>query len=508
MSDIRKYDSSVFGNFLADDLNDLVSFTFNDQMPEVSASLEMIVNQVLHKVDTSKLDTPEQLVAEVIKQYNALKRDPSSELLFDDVNRTVNAFADRLNASYNELTEQVYPQMQELKTQIKERTEKLLQENNLAELVDPANKDTHKLSFLDWDKVIDLQGGNESLAYVYKSINGTEANFTPSSVRTALNSKHYQIENLELNSESLFDIKKRYKAAIGDKYALEIDKLIGYMTSTYEFNKLVGTIEHLNNSNDIEKDIKATCKFVNELSGMVDVAKTTAINVSSITEDKIRSNLGKLSDTLSLAAYALATTRRTYRDALIISRDMINSDNLDEFKLQGGRLEDIDNYLQVTPEIPFGGVKGQEVLADKERDAKLVAQKHSDSFKQADALKSKYRYLAAQEVMKEYLERTPDKDLPEGVKIGEFVQSNESFVNSTLKGLDLTGDTNLESTIYNVILGVHYPNNLVERLHRMLGESFVSHVNVSEKMTEQDFTMMDIDTGLRVASEFIATKLI
>lgn len=511
MSDIRNYDSTVYTPLLVEDLNSLVDFTFNAKLPEISASTNSIVDIVLSSIDASKLTSDSALVTEVVNRYNALKQDDTCSAIFEDLNVAANAFASKLRESYKELSDVVYPEMQSLKSAINETTEKLLRRDGMEALVAPNSDITPQFKTINWDEMINMQGGIEALEEVFDSVNNFKGGFTINSVRSALNSGKYDIESLQLGSEALRDMKMRFNESLTatKQYdELDVERFIGILTSKYEFRKLTDTLRHLIDSNNVVADINTTCGMLSKLSGMVPVAKATPLNVSSRIRDEIDHNLKVLSNTISLAAYELQATRILYENSLIIGKHTLNGDNVLNFTREGGRLEDIAHFLQFRDDVPFGGISGQEVLDNREKINQLLKDQNTEHFKNADRIKADYQTKAAKLVFEDYIKRTPKKDIPEGLNLNEFMDQCLPIINSEIKRLNSDGDNNIESMINNVIFKVHYHDSIVRRIHAMLGEAFVNHSHASEKLTDEDLNMMDVDTGCRIAGEFIATRLI
>lgn len=511
MSNIASYST-----MLAADLRKLPDLSFADKSPELQVQAEALQDAVIASCNPAKLANPDTRVEELLSAYDRLKASGLYDSLFSAMNDTANMLAQGINKSYTILSEEIAEKVEEIEEDV-DRNIAADTEDQVEEDSEAGDNVAASMHTLDWAMYINSLGGYEFLVNNYKDkYNYPTNNF--SDISYACHKGKMAITSLNQNNELRDELAKSVGKACGDDEIAKFNlmSVMKLATDPYAFNEAVYNLNALADSPAVGKHVAKVCAMIDAIRDVLPIAMRCKPNVSAQTRETLAANLQKVNDLLLLSGYALIPTRKYFANSLMMTANLINGDNYDDYINQGGTLVDAHNYMRVfcksrnDIDVPAQGISGKAILSKTpELKAKFAERKQELNRKRMRAeLSTSSR--AVQHALVSYLDSVDDTHLPANMTRKEFMDFNTGRAIRVGDRLDASPDENRNNLLYNFVLDTHYAGTFVSDLHHRLSEAVVKEATAGDAADIDDTAKDDIisNIGSEVASEFAVKNLV
>lgn len=253
------------------------------------------------------------------------------------------------------------------------------------------------------------------------------------------------------------------------------------------------TVANINNVMKFVANTKAINKYITE----------DILDLGAVTRKQVVSNIEAIDALADAAAYICINYRNSiWKDALVTPGPLVNPDNMDAFKEQGGtvaKLVQMYNYTFKETGAPVSGVslhyavdtmaRAEEVYkADIARNAAICEQKKQECLRNA-FIQTSLEYLNEHRSM--FSKQFNETNLPK-------------FTSAIYDSVQL--DVPLESRYYDLILNSCYINSIERNLYTRLNNAYVKHAASTETLTAEMCDRIDVRVYADVISEYLIDK--
>lgn len=514
---------SNFADSLSEDIQRLPNIQFNENVSSLNQYAEIIQNAVLSRCDETKLKNPETRTAELLSKYDELRSSGLFNSVFELLDQTAGYLSSGLNTSFIKLQDDVAPEVNDLEqalSTVNESADDHIVEDGGDVEPEPTDNASANMHILNWQAYTNLLGGKEVLVDYHKNnYKYASENFTD--VQYVIGSGKLTIEPIEgVNRQQLDrEIGRVVNKMCGDNATAAFDMMNVFKVATdpHEFNRNVNALQIVASGSDIGNHIDTLTDFITTTNSVLRAAEKCRFNLSAKACEQIANNLKKVHELMMLEGYALLAARKNYRNALVINRHTINGDVYDEFIDQGGKMVDINRYLNFyhpssrSKTLPVKGIYLKSVLDAKQDLATHYTEDLKRNTAKQNRLKLERKMRETNALLNDYLANVPDTRIPEGMSRAEYVRSNQRYVDSVVTQLDRDPDHNTQRLLYDFVFQTQYFGTPLPHLHSQMSERLVTQLNRNDapiKVTKQMQNDIMRDVGCETIANFIATKIL
>ena len=520
MASISAQPLGSFRYLLEESLAGLPNIYFNPNVSEIATAVNTLGDAIEIRTQFSNgnnNDAANDIVRQVLESYDALKSNPEFSSCFHPLSKLSNNIGESLVSIFNLLRTGVRPEVESLRESIDGRMTQLMEQENLTALVTPNAEINTDYTFLDWDSIINSQGGAEIIASAIKEyLNGYTPTFGINDLTVLLNSSLLTIKDLAIDPDTAADIRDRVSEKVaGAADGQQIQFIMELITSPYAFDRLVAS--HLRSAlttTEYASLLGNLIDVVETMNPLLDVFKSTPLNISEELLSDIQSNLDVLKKFTTICAYLLLIMRRHYSAALVIDVNLINSDSVEEFTNAGGTFEDISHYLQAfyiggkkNIPIPFRGISGADILDKKELAASEYSQMTQTHLLQASSIRHAVMARALKSVLTDYIQSADSSRIPEQMSIEEFYNSKKHLVQRAMNRLGVTEDQHLDNVLYDFILTLWYDDSMVKTAHELFGAEIIRQMEASSDLNSETLALVDARVAAAICANFLVKEI-
>lgn len=515
-------DSTAYTSAFSEEIADLPRVRICSGVTEVVAEANAVGEAIelrTHTIGVNPTNTTlEAVVEDIIKQYQALKADPEFESVFNSFDKLAAKIGEQIGSVFNILTTVITPEVESLRSAIDERIETLLRQDNKEIVIDSAKTAPTPITFkiCDWDNTLVYMGGSNVVRDNFQDIAHTSLTGDVRDLRIDLNRDDLRVQPLNLTDDIADGLFAHIAEQVGEQapdYRELFDIAIGRNASVAADFIPANTIRAFMNGSDVYQVVAQASGIISRYATKVEPLKKFSLNVNDETLTRYLTNLEIINRQLVMAAYTLMICREHYRDALVLSYDVLNSDLIEAMHTEGLSEDDVSTYIQSVYEqqatsFPVTGISIATIKANLENARNLVAEQQQNLLKNAELVRNQYRFRAVREVLAEHIQQTDQSRIPSGMTMVDFVTANLRLLESFITHLDSTDDNNLQNFLYRFVIETYYPGSIVASVHQLFGATLTDTLKVKPEITQADIASVNLTVAASLASDFLFKEII
>ena len=506
------------------------------------------VTSVEEAIDEGNLD--EESTAEVVsmlvnRAYTKLKHDDRYSHHFEVLSQLANRIGANLVSTFNILSNRVKPEVDRLKTEIDKHTEEYIQSKQMYIPTIPSSDLGHKLHVLDWDKHLRVLGGVERITDTFKDIQDYGGSLSFHDIPTLLGMGKLETEVAISDGETLDEVKTDLEDKIVVEKVLDtneaddgidtedpdkpctptgdveqpdgkdhtlptITDCIQLINDPYRFKTVVREqLMETNSTNDVARILRRNLKFLKQ-ARLYRAISQVPVNLSYDVLTKWLHNLDMVERLFMMVGYQVLVIRKHYsdKDAILLDSSIVNGDTLRKYKKQGGTTEMLVQHLvsyytsQDRPVTAYG-VSMQDVFTHKSDAMESFEVKRQSNLHDIHRIQQRSRRAAVDEVLRDYIHSTPASSLPKGITSNYYYDAKKHLVDRSIRMLDTSPDSNLESVLYDFVIQLKYDESAVMLAHETFGKEVVKQLELKEQLDAKDMALIDTKVGATLVSNFL-----
>lgn len=515
-------DSTAYLSAFSEEITALPQVHVRSEVTEVAAEANAVGEAIELRTHTIGVNptnaTLEQVVEDIIKQYQALKVNPEFQSVFDSFDRLAAKIGEQIGSVFNILTTVITPEVESLRSTIETRMETLLRQDNKEIIIDSAKTEPTPITFkvCDWDNTLACVGGEQVVRDNFQDIAKTSLTGDARDLRIDLNRDDLRIQPLNIADDVADGLFAHIAEQVGEQapdYRELFDIALGRNASVSADFIPANTIRAFMNGSDVYQVVVQAGDIITRYASRVESLKKFSLNVSDETLTRYLTNLEIVNRQLVMAAYTLMICREHYRDALVLSYDVLNSDLIAAMHTEGLSENDVSIYIQSVYEqrstsFPVTGISIATIKANLENARNLVAEQRKDLLKNAELIRNQYRFRAVREVLAEHIQTTDQSRIPSGMTMDDFVTANLRLLESFITHLDSTDDNNLQNFLYRFVIETYYPGSIVASVHQLFGTTLTDTLKVKPEITQADIASVNLTVAAKLAADFLFKEII
>lgn len=509
-------DSGVYATLMAAEIDEVADGGIKSDNPDVNAAIDVISDEVDNEVGDidrkpgqSDVEYKEMICERVAAAYNKIKKSGKLDACFDRLDSISKQLGTNIVKSFSVLANDVSTTVDSLAEDITDSTNNELDADGVT---DPnAVVPEMRLDVCKWNTMLATFGGENVIADNYKDIVGISPDYSVERAINIADSHITEIDSVPVDEETAKDIVERI--VDGDETTREdVETMYRAITNTYSLKVFTKSLFSYNvRSHKYGKAIKQFRVSCDRYLPILQKFKTTTLNVSDDTFDKLHKNMDKVLSVFELGAYTMVSLRKALNRAnsVLVDENVANEDVLDEMEQNG---EGINNaelaaYVQLyhtlpNRPLPAMGINGKDVKLFGKQALETCKLKHMEIVQNVAREQRKTMKVVAQEKLIAYVESLDESFLPRGIMRSDFVKG---IKNTTLRVFNnhvfSTPDHNLQSCLYDFVLDTKYKGTLLKDIHKRYGELMTKKVMETD---EDNISSTDLDN---VENE-VATELV
>lgn len=515
-------DSTAYLSTFSEEITNLPRVHIRSEVTEVAAEANAIGEAIelrTHTIGVNPTNTTLPAVVEdIIKQYQALKVNPEFECVFNSFDKLAAKMGEQIGSVFNILTTVVTPEVESLRSTIDERIETLLRQDNKEIVIDSAKTAPTPIIFkvCDWDNILARMGGEQVIRDNFQDIAHTTLTGDVRDLRIDLNRDDLRIQPLDIADDIADGLFVHIAEQVGEQapdYRELFDIALGRNASVGADFIPANTIRAFMNGSDVYQVVVQASDIITRYADKVESLKKFSLNVNDETLTRYLTNLEIVNRQLVMAAYTLMICREHYRDALVLSYDVLNSDLIDAMHNEELSESDVSTYIQSvydqqTTSFPVTGISIATIKANLENARNLVAEQQQNLLKNAELIRNQYRFRAVREVLAEHIKETDQSRIPSGMTMDDFVTANLRLLESFITHLDSTDDNNLQNFLYRFVIETYYPGSIVASVHQLFGTTLTDTLKVKPEITQTDIASVNLTVAAKLAADFLFKEII
>lgn len=515
-------DSGIYQPVLTATLEDLPELRFNSNIPDLKVAMDSIQecleirlpgSELPINSDARKASNNESIVADTVRIYNALKKCPEHECYFNVLEKLADELGNSVNNVFTTLTSGVKPDVDNLKTEIYNTAEEIVNKNNKKIKTNNGIKIDYRIT--DFDSLFAEYDGREELKEMIESEFGYAPSPIISSIRMLLAHKAIRVSKVELDDETWKEGCARLDVKGNEEDIFFIKKLL---TSPFDAASFVtNTVKLTNEDEGYAKFYDAMTTNVRNLMNVFTQVSSIVLNINPVTESTLSENIKKVRNIFALLTYVGFIVEEDLKKnrTLIMSYDLLYEGFVDKYKDAVGSFETVSKYLKVRyinsgRTIPPSGIRIDRVIEDvKDIETEFNTNEIAENI-QAVSIRRNALRSAAIEVFTNYLANTPESRLPKGVPADKFVNSKNLTIRKYAGKIEVNSieSDNVEDVVYNFIVDIWYSNTPVEFAYKLGIAEVLSQMSISPELNNNACDIIDASIGSTIISDFILKNLV
>lgn len=515
---LRDHDIEAYIPLLEAELAQLPELVFDKNMGGLTTSISVLGDLVESQIEAPDYDTSDNdeadafmITKQVLGAYNKLKSDPNYASNFSQISACAAALGDNLARTFSTLRNQVKPKVVALEENIR---------NRMSALVDQRGVSLENLTFVPnfktvvWNDYYSKLGGWEAIQKKMEGILGWTPSPTSAHLSALFSAMDLNIEQANLDEEAEDDVQERAVKGATAEQKDNMQEAIEMVTDRYTFRKmLTNTVEAAINSTDLVAVLKNCEHVIEHINPCLERIDHTPFNLTSNYLATLHSNIEKVKNAVLLVAYAIGTIDNHFKDAYVMDAETLNGDNAAEGDEEAQQQEAAMKYLRCRylekgKKVPTSGIKMEEIKENEEDTEQMFAQLLTDRQSNAKHIRNRLIMEAADEVSDDYVNTELNEDLLEDTTPAEMrdlrMHEKKQFMNKLAED----ASANLNSALYNFVIGTTFHAPAVKKVHDLIGPEVVRQMELDPEMTEDRLQLIDATVGAQLISEYIVDHLL
>ena len=447
--------------------------------------------------------------------------------LFDD---TTAAFAEKIKSAIASI-EGIRDKARDLAADMGRATDSILAKNEFYQKNIVYNEMRTDFPVFEWGAT-KLWGTKETLAKDVNALVVAEGQEVP----TDLDARLYaiiaapqsmtrfvggQMTPMPITDETRSALVDQLTVALAGMSGLEITNALDTLLGIKGYGDERAIIEKpaSNNPADLFANVKRLDKFVLSVYPVAEAIADGRVQLDDSLKEKLLTSAKRFIIFCKIAAYYEMMQRTTvFRDAFLLQRGMVNSDTREAFVNAGGTTQMIANYIRKmykddTGLIPVMGIRGDTIVNADSAIADEVAEMTNNVMTRVNAARASARASAFRMVANNYISTRFDADHSDDQTVTPLTRS--TYVESKMHDVALPiadaikqyGVNFVEASI-NLIVGTDYAGTFVEHLQKKLGAAYMSLVNTSINISNDDIRCVEAGVIAELIVSFVVDKIV
>jgi len=441
------------------------------------SELLRIQDFLLEKLELTKIatDTPASSISDICSQLEGIMNNPDNVGVTSLLDKIANDLSGAISSSYNILKTTLYEEVSALGATMLSRYNEELRNVGAEVLISDSSKPSVDFNMLDWDQL-------KSPAYVAEVLT-TIANLGIKDPVPNNNNSLYAINKLPLGGFTPIEFSPEVLTTITDGLS-GILVSIDAIRVKDAFNIFIDRRRYIAYSKTLSSPSAEVASVLAETKLVKQVIKALEylnMDISVETKGYLFENLKALRYTTHIIEFLLLTKKASTAGYLVVSRDLLNEEELKRFYVAGGTLEDIAYHLRMFYDkkaLPLLGISTDTILEFKDKVDELVKAKNLEIKSMMRIIKHRASLAAIHETLNTYLKDVAEDIIPNKLSKMDFYRAYYPVITRIVDNFNTDKD-NFEDVCYSFLINVWHKGSLVETLHSYLGMQFI-------KLAEED----------------------
>lgn len=506
---MAKIDLSTFANLLSDYYT-----TLGNKLPDINISSNTTLGYAIDKLKQDQLINEtegEQAIRNVIDDFQkALSDEFLLQNGLNDLDQMSEMFEQRIRQAFTDLRE-VRREVDELKQQIDNRIDRMIsQDPFLSKHYHEQNENIEpEFSKIDWSPIGSI--GAES--QIVMDLNSTISEFqgvseTKPTVLSRLSRQLTQrldkeYEQVEITKETEERIVNNLVEKTGnptDIVRKYVKQLVNYKDGVRRLSTMTEKLGSIRNGMDTCTLFLSTIEDYNNL-----LSATDDLDLSSKTENSIKSNLSIISQIVqSMAYYLIHMRRQMFAESIVLPNGQMNPDNEEDYFDNGGTNMKLQHYIKLFhgEEGLRNSMHGVTVKNARESEELVEEKMKKNEANMATRAKSDYRKIVRESfvaIMNSYIAEGTDPEIPRNLQIP--IEHTNSLVE--FGGDSVINSTPMEDAIYNILMKAYYQREFVSVLYKRIGKTSLEAIGKQKEIGQNDVQLIETKVVTEMISEFV-----
>lgn len=273
------------------------------------------------------------------------------------------------------------------------------------------------------------------------------------------------------------------------------------------------------------EDLENCLKFL-DITPILDDLADSNIVVSETSIDALNTNFKAIDELKKCVAIVFALADEKYKGILVIGPNLINKQELENFKELGGSLKDISDYLRLrhnsnpndvlhhtvsSAAFPINGISTKEIFSNIGNIQSELMRAESQIKTQLSNIKHESAKRAFTEILSAYVNdvaRNCPEMIPQGYGINDFVYRTTKMIKHHAENLIRTETSNIEDAVYSFYLRLWYEDSLVSTIYYKLGAEAIAYLETGGVMNDDVASYLNVVVMSDILTAFIADNFI
>ena len=494
------------------ELETLPEIRFDPAIAELNCSINAILDDItvhsngLFTIKDSNTARFQDVLNTVNEQYERLKKCPEHVPYFTKLDNIANNLGKALVNVFNILQNNIKPEVDDLKNKISEEAAKTL--DGVEVIKD--NEIRSSYDVFNWDEYLDKFGGQEAILGAIKDKFNYQPAFSDTDIRILITDPSMKTETVNVDEEVKDAISNMNENT--EQNVIVTNSVIGDTFGCHA--ELTRMLRQMFNNNDIA-GMKWLLKRAAEYKSVLDNIDVSKLNVLDSIRVQPSTNIDAIYKLLDFITYATMIARKRLADvkALVLDKNTLNGDFVEEFTAAGNTFEDISKHIRIrylakNRNLPGTGIRMDEITESKESVNKQFTTDTAAQQLRISRATFNAMSRAMDLVLTQYLEGVDESRLPSGMTVNQFARTHRAEVRACVGKLDTSSDNNLEDLLYRFIINLWYKNTPVASAHRLFGEEVICQLSINPSLEQQDLDLIDVSVATTIAADFLMKNFI
>lgn len=447
----------------------------------------------------------------VVDHFDACLDSEEYAPILDELNRLSATMAQQISAVMSTIKNDVFGEVTALTEQVNTERDRLLKEQGAEVLIndiDNAEPDTSGLMVLTWDS-IDLPGNPKSITEKLHELgNVRSTDPSRSNLEFIVAARPIRVENITLNEAAREKIVTMINDKAGKLNAELGVQLLNVLCSQSTLNSNLVEIRDMLGST--QKNVGSICgffeTFIITMLPWVEKFQRFNLDLSEETTEQFERNLDEIKFHIECMAYYMNVMRDTLKDQLLLDKQIVNNDQVNEFKEKGGTLVDIVKYQRAfysEMELPVEGIRTDTILDRRDEAAKMVQNRNISLRARMAVIRNEALSSAVRYVLMNYIKDSKESRKPEEESDDDYFKYRIHMIDGAVYDV-LDRDGNIEDALYTFIIRAWHSKTILMSVYKKLRTELIRLAEDTDNVDEQELALAD---GM-VVSEIVADFLI
>lgn len=310
----------------------------------------------------------------------------------------------------------------------------------------------------------------------------------------------------EIGSTLIADLNKTFTDSNTTVMHSDLEQLSATLTDLHKYTQLKSYLfgSGVGQNKLVASELVACINYVKVFPEFEKLFKSADLNISDELKTEVDKNFENLQHFYTLACCTLELARQKFKDVLVIGPNLINGDQIEDFRKAGGTLTDIQNYLRLYfnqneddvlysqvyhQSFPLGGIKSNDILTKFVADRTKIISLMDSVRVQMSSIKQTCTRDAFVNTLKKYVidihaaaigaTESASAILPTGMNPDQFVHSTNQQITQLANVFSRNDQANIEDMVYNFYLHTWMKDTLVSTIYYQLGAEALSKLSES-----------------------------